>query len=159
VLAAVTVLALAAVLVVLAWPQLFGLQRTSPLVQFVALRGAAAVGALVLAVLATVIALLSSGARRFFASIAVLLLVFSGLQAAVLASRGFGAGGFETPAETTVTVLSWNTLGEAPGVDAVTELVLQTGADVVALPGRPGCHSSPTRCSTTRCRRRARRRC
>lgn len=134
VLAAVTVLALTGILLVLAWPQLVGLQRTSPLAQVSALRGASAAVAVVLALLATVLALLSSGGRRFFATLAVLLLVFTGLQAAVLASRGFGAGGFETPAETTVTVLTWNTLGDAPGVDAVTELVLQTGADVVALP-------------------------
>lgn len=134
VLAALTVLALATGLLALAWPQLLGLHRTSPLVQVVALRGASAAVGLVLAVLATVIALLAVGARRFFATIAILLLVFSGLQAAVLASRGFGAGGFETPGGTTVTVLSWNTLGDAPGVDAVTELVLETGADVVALP-------------------------
>jgi endonuclease/exonuclease/phosphatase (EEP) superfamily protein YafD len=134
VLAAAVVLALAGTLVVLAWPQLLTLQRTAPVAQAISFRAALAGGAVLAAVLGTLLALLVRSGRRFFATVAALLLAFAGLQAAVLASRGFGGPGFEAESETSITVLSWNTLGDAPGVKGITELVLETEPDIVALP-------------------------
>ena len=37
-------------------------------------------------------------------------------------------------ADESITVLSWNTQGEEPGVDAIVKLALESGADIVALP-------------------------
>ncbi len=134
ILGAAVVLAAAAALLVAGWPQLFGLQQTAGVAQVVALRGVAASAATIALILFVVIALLSRGARRFFASLAVVLLAFIGLTAAVLGTRGIGNPGMPTAAEADVTVLAWNTLGDAPGPSAVATLIAESGADVVALP-------------------------
>ncbi len=131
---AAVVLLSAVALAILAWPQLFGFAHITPVAQIVALRGLAVAVALVGALAFTVIALIAQPVRRFLASLAVLLLVFAAINTAVLASRGFGNLGFETEGEGDITVLSWNTLGDAPAAASVAGLALDTGADVVALP-------------------------
>ncbi|BDZ44571.1 hypothetical protein GCM10025866_04800 [Naasia aerilata] len=133
-LAAVVVLAVSGTLLALVWPQVFGLERTSPLAQAVSLRGAAALVAVVAAVLGTLLALLVRSGRRFFAVLSALLLAFAGVQVAVLAGRGLAGSSFETPSAATLTVLSWNTLGDAPGAERIAQLVIEAQAEVVALP-------------------------
>lgn len=133
-LAAAVTLILAALLLVACWPQLFGLQQTMGVAQLVSLRGIAALVAVLLAVLQTLVALLTHRARRFFAGLAVLLLAFAVISTGVLAVRGFGGGAFQTTADGDLVVLSWNTLGDAPGAEAIAELALEVDADVVALP-------------------------
>jgi len=132
--AGAVVLVLAAVLLVLAWPSLVGLETVYPVAQAVALRPALAVGAVAAALLLTLLALLARPARRFAAALAVLLLGFAAVNGAVVATRGTGDTAFETPAPGDVTVLAWNTLGLVTGVDAVAALALETGATVVSLP-------------------------
>ncbi|MFC0682241.1 endonuclease/exonuclease/phosphatase family protein [Lysobacter korlensis] len=132
---AAAVLVVAAILGMLAlWPQLFNAERTFGIAQIVSLRGAAAAIAILGAVSLTLLALLAPLTRRLVASLALLLLLFAAGNAAVLSSRGFGGEGFETKAETELTVLSWNTLGDAPGVEGIVDLALDARADVVALP-------------------------
>jgi endonuclease/exonuclease/phosphatase (EEP) superfamily protein YafD len=80
------------------------------------------------------LALIVRAVRRFAASLAVLLLVFVLVNAAVLSTRGFGDTAFETANDSDLTVLSWNTLGDAPGADTVASLALDAGADIVTLP-------------------------
>jgi endonuclease/exonuclease/phosphatase (EEP) superfamily protein YafD len=133
-LAAAVTLALAALLLVACWPQLFGLQQAMGVAQLVSLRGIAALVAVLAAVLLTLFALLAQRARRFFAGLAVLLLGFAVVSTGVLAVRGFGGGAFQTVADGDLVVLSWNTLGDAPGAEAIAELALAVDADVVALP-------------------------
>jgi endonuclease/exonuclease/phosphatase (EEP) superfamily protein YafD len=116
------------------WPQLFGAERIFGVAQVVSLRGAAAAAAILGAVALTLIALLAPYTRRLVASLAVLLLLFAAGTGAVLSSRGFGGEGFQKKAETELTVLSWNTLGDAPGVEGIVDLALDTDADIVALP-------------------------
>ncbi len=131
--AALTVL-IALALLILAWPQLFGLAWTTPAAQIVSLRGLGVIVGVVLAVAFTALALLAPAARRFAASLAVLLLAFSALNGIVLATRGFGNLAFETAGNNDVTVLSWNTLGDAPGAQVIADLALSTDADVLTLP-------------------------
>lgn len=133
-LAAVTIVVVAAGLVVVVWPQLFGLATAPVFAQVVSLRALAVAVALVLVVALTLAALLSAGARRFAASLAVILLLFCAVSVAVLSTRGFGNPAFESATDNDVTVLTWNTLGDAPGAEVVAELALDTGAEVVALP-------------------------
>jgi len=133
-LAAATVLVGAAVLLVAAWPQLFGLAQAPVIAQIVSLRGSAVAVALIGVVALTLLALISFGARRFGATLAVLLLVFCGISAAVLSTRGFGNPGFESASGRDVTVLSWNTFGGAPGAGAIAKLALDNGAKIVTLP-------------------------
>jgi endonuclease/exonuclease/phosphatase (EEP) superfamily protein YafD len=134
ILAAIVLLAVTAVLVVLAWPQLFGLQGSPLVAQAVSLRGLAVAVAIVAAVL---LALLASFARRFRrlgSSLAAVLLIFAVVNVVVLASRGFGNAPFPAASSAQLTVLSWNTLGDAPGAEVIAKLALESGADIVTLP-------------------------
>ncbi|TPW75854.1 endonuclease/exonuclease/phosphatase family protein [Schumannella soli] len=134
VLAALLIVALAAALLVAGWPQLLGLQWQLGVAQVVSLRALAGGLSAVLAVVLLLIALASRRARRLTASLAVALLLFTGLSAAVLATRGWGSEHFAAKGEQGVTVLSWNTLGDAPGAERIARLALDDGADIVVLP-------------------------
>ena len=134
VLAAAVIVIVAVILLVLAWPQLFGLQQTFGVAHVVSLRAVAAAIGVALVIVLTLVALLSRTARRLFSTLALLLLAFVLVNAAVLSTRGFGDAGFETASDSTVTVLSWNTLGDVPGADTIGRLALENDADIVTLP-------------------------
>ena len=135
----------AAILAVLAWPQFFGLQDTWVVAHAVSLRGlAVVVAAIVLAVLAVVLVLVPR-LRGMTALLMAFLVVFGLVNTGILVHRGVGQTGAvaavdSAPTETdaddsgSITVLSWNTLGDAPGADAIAALALAEGADVVSLP-------------------------
>ena len=133
-LAAAVILVVGACLVIALWPQVFGLATAPVVAQVVSLRGLAVAVALVLVLGLTLVALIAPAARRFAASLAIALLAFALVSTAVLATRGFGGPGFESAADNDVTVLSWNTLGDAPGAAAIADLALETGAEIVVLP-------------------------
>ena len=133
-LAAAVILAVGACLVIALWPQVFGLATAPVVAQVVSLRGLAVAVALVLVLGLTLVALIAPVARRFAASLAIAMLAFALVSTAVLATRGFGGPGFESAADNDVTVLSWNTLGDAPGAAAIADLALETGAEIVVLP-------------------------
>lgn len=133
-LAAAVTLTLAALLLVACWPQLFGLEQVLGVAHLVALRGIAALVAVLLAILLTLFALVGDTGRRFFAGLAALLLVFTVVSGAVLAVRGFGAGDAPEPVGDELVVFSWNTLGDEPGAELIAELAVAHRADVVTLP-------------------------
>ncbi|BDI23457.1 endonuclease/exonuclease/phosphatase family protein [Herbiconiux sp. L3-i23] len=133
-LAAVLVVGAAAMLLILFWPQLFDLQRAPLVAQAVTLRGGLAAGALVAALVLTVLALIAVPARRFLGSLALLLLVFTGANVVVLTSRGFGGAGFDIRGPDDLTVLAWNTLGDAVPAATIADLVIDNRADIVSLP-------------------------
>jgi endonuclease/exonuclease/phosphatase (EEP) superfamily protein YafD len=140
-----------AVAAVLLWPQAFGLQNQWVATHVVALRGLAAVGAGVLAVVVALLAI-PRRTRRFGVSIALVLVLFAAGNVAILAARGFGQGADAsggTPASEpgaaaadapaggatdSVTVLAWNTLGEVPDAQTIADLALAEQADVISLP-------------------------
>jgi len=134
ILAAVVILAVAAGLLVALWPQLLGLATAAGVAQVVSLRGLGAAAALGLAILLTLVALVARPLRRFAASLALVFFVFTLATIAVLSTRGFGSPGFESANDNTVTVLSWNTLGDAPGAQTIAALALDSNADVISLP-------------------------
>jgi endonuclease/exonuclease/phosphatase (EEP) superfamily protein YafD len=134
VLAAIVLVAIAAMLLVAAWPQLFGLQAAPIIAQVVSLRGVDIVIAVVLLLIFGIAALAWRRARRFFGSIVALLLVFCLASVAILASRGYDETTTQTKATGDVTVLSWNTKGDAPGAARIADLALANHADVIALP-------------------------
>jgi endonuclease/exonuclease/phosphatase (EEP) superfamily protein YafD len=133
-LAAIALVIAAALLLVLAWPQLFGLQRTALVAQAVSLRGLGTVVALVIVVTLTLFALLGPSFRRFGSALALLALAFALINVAVLATRGAGSPSFPTKSASTITVLAWNTLGDATGSQAIATLAIDAGADIVSLP-------------------------
>lgn len=130
-------------LVVFVWPRLFGLEHTAVIAQVVALRGLAALCAVIVAVLVGAAAF---GVRRFRqlgSALAALLLVFAAANAVIIGIRGVtpsvvGSAGSSHAAtghpEGEITVLAWNTLGGAPTPGTVARLALSEGADVVAPP-------------------------
>jgi len=132
--AAAIVVIVAAALLIAVWPQLFGLERQPGVAQLVSLRGLAALVAGVGVVALLLIALASRRARRLAATVALLLLAFTGVTAAVLATRGANPAGFQTKAGADLTVLSWNTLGDSPGAAEIAKLALAQHADIVTLP-------------------------
>ena len=132
--AALIVVAAAIAALIAAWPQLFGLATAPVVAQVVSVRGLAVAIALVLAIALTLVALISRGARRLAASLAIVLLAFSAISVAVLSTRGWGNGGFESAGKNDLTVLSWNTLGGAPGAQTIATLAIDSGAEIVSLP-------------------------
>jgi endonuclease/exonuclease/phosphatase (EEP) superfamily protein YafD len=138
VLPAAVIVLLGAALLLAAWPQLVGIQREAGIVQVTTMRGMLAAVALLCVVLFTLIALLWVSARRFAGAVALLLLVFAGVQFAVLTTRGAGDLAFQTKAPGDLTVLAWNTLGDRPDVPTMVELILAEDADIVVLPETSG---------------------
>ncbi|HSP74592.1 MAG TPA: endonuclease/exonuclease/phosphatase family protein [Cryobacterium sp.] len=129
--------ATALLLLVLGWPQLFGLQNTWVAAHAVSLRGVAVAGSALLVAVLLVLLVLIRPLRPLNGGLIVLFLLFGLGNAGLLASRGIGdPAGTAALAETTdaVTVLSWNTLGDAPGAAAIARLALDQNADVVTLP-------------------------
>jgi endonuclease/exonuclease/phosphatase (EEP) superfamily protein YafD len=123
------------------WPQLFGLQRAEIVAQVVSLRGLSAVVAVILIVVLLILAVVARPTRGVVTSLVLVLVCFGLGTAAVLGTRGIDSAtplAAATPlpdAESDeITVLSWNTLGDATGVDAITGLALSTDADIIALP-------------------------
>jgi endonuclease/exonuclease/phosphatase (EEP) superfamily protein YafD len=134
VIAAIVLLAVAVALLIGTWPQLFGLERTMYVAQFVSLRGLTIAISAVAIVALLLLSMLSRGFRRFGSSLALLLLVFALAGVAVLATRGFGDTSFQTKGSADLTVVEWNTLGGAPGAAAIAKLADDNDADIVSLP-------------------------
>ena len=134
ILAAAFLLALALAALIAAWPQLFGLQTLPIVAHAVSLRGLAIAVAVLGIVVLLLVSLAAPRARRFAASVALVFLVFALVSGAVVATRGIGDSSFTTKGETELTVLSWNTLGDAPGAEAIADLVVESHADIVVLP-------------------------
>ena len=134
ILAATLIVVVCGVLAIAAWPQLFRLEWAPLVAQIVSLRAASIAVAAVAALLLLIVATVSSVARRLAGSLALVLIVFCTVSLAVLATRGFGGESFATKQQGDITVLSWNTLGEAPGAQAIAELAIASDADIITLP-------------------------
>ncbi|MFT2748813.1 endonuclease/exonuclease/phosphatase family protein [Clavibacter sp. Sh2036] len=131
---AAVILVTAAGLLVITWPQLLGLEQSYLVAHAVAIRGALVAASAAVLALTLLLCLAIRPARRLLGSLALLLAVFIGANAAVLATRGAGDTAFADPQDADVTVLSWNTLGGATGPRAVADLAIESAADVITLP-------------------------
>jgi endonuclease/exonuclease/phosphatase (EEP) superfamily protein YafD len=128
----IVVIGTAAIAALLVWPQGFGLQNQWVAAHVVALRGVAAACGVAAAIVLALLAI-PRATRRFGIAMAVVLALFAVGNVAVLAARGM-AGSDAAGDEASVTVLSWNTLGEVPDASTIAGLALDEGADVVVLP-------------------------
>ena len=126
------VLGCAVVAAVLVWPQGFGLQNQWVAAHVVALRGAAALCA-VIAAAAIALAAIPRATRRLGIGLVVVLLLFVAGNVVVLGARGV-VGSDAAGGEASVTIVSWNTLGEVPEASTIAGLAIDQGADVVVLP-------------------------
>jgi endonuclease/exonuclease/phosphatase (EEP) superfamily protein YafD len=128
----VLALLLSAFLLLIVWPQAFGLEAAPVIAQVVSLRGLDVAIALVAIVVLLILAAWKP-ARRFALTLTIPFVVFALVSVSILGARGFG----DPPvakASSDITVLSWNTKGGAPGATAIAELALAQHADVIALP-------------------------
>jgi endonuclease/exonuclease/phosphatase (EEP) superfamily protein YafD len=145
-LGALVTIAVAVGLLVLAWPQFFGFQDAFPIAQAVALRGGLVVAGIVALILCLLLAL-ARPMRAFAGTLAVLFALFTVANVAIIGVRGIT--GTEAPAASgpsatdanvdpaagqDITVLSWNTLGDAPGSDKIAQLAIESRANVIVLP-------------------------
>ena len=133
--AIVFVLLIAAGLALAAWPQMFGLERTIVVAQVVALR-VGVLGVALGVLTASLLLALWPPIRRAALTVAAMLAVFALVTGGIHLSRGTGTSLSPEPGD--ITVLAWNTLGNTPGEQALIELIVETGADIVALPETTG---------------------
>ncbi|GGE85268.1 endonuclease/exonuclease/phosphatase family protein [Mycetocola zhadangensis] len=132
-LGAVVTIAVAVLLLIITWPALFDFQTTWILAQILSMRSlvtAIAAGAVVVFILLALVKPL----RAFAGTMAILLGLFVVANGIVLSDRGFGNTEFAEKSAGSITVLSWNTLGDAPGSAAVAQLAVDAEADVISLP-------------------------
>lgn len=132
--AIVLVVAVAAVLALVAWPEALGLQRAPGAALAVSFRGAAAAAAVVVALVLTAVGLVLHPLRRLLGVLALLLLAFAVAVSAVLLTRGVGAPDLPVAARYDVTVLSWNTLGDSVPAPVIARAAREDRATVIALP-------------------------
>ncbi|WP_425844753.1 endonuclease/exonuclease/phosphatase family protein [Agrococcus sp. TSP3-2-1] len=133
ILGALVALVVAACLAIAAWPQALGLEQAPIVAQVVSMR----VGVIGIALVLALIALGFVGWRRvrpFVLGIVSLLLVFSLVSGGIHASRGLDDGQSIDRDSGDLVVLTWNTLGDEPGVDEIARVIDETGADAVMLP-------------------------
>jgi endonuclease/exonuclease/phosphatase (EEP) superfamily protein YafD len=134
VLAAVVLLAIAAALLISVWPELFGLQEAPIIAQVVSLRGIDIAIAVGLIVVIGIVAIAWRSSRRFLGSIVGLLVIFCLVSVAILAARGWDSSTTTTKSTGDVTIMSWNTKGDAPGAAEIAKVALASNADIVTLP-------------------------
>lgn len=129
----VLVLAVLAAAALLTWPQSVGLQRQTGVAQLLAFRIGMAAGAVVLGFLCFVLAAFIRPLRALLAWSALIAVVFAGVNVAIPVTRGFDGRVASVPAGG-LTVLEWNTKGDAPGADEIAAVALGANADIVSLP-------------------------
>jgi len=117
-------------------PDLFGLDRRGPFAQLVSFRPALLAFLLLVAVLATVGAVL----RRRGWTLAVGLLAVAAVTSVLVAPRALplAAAAPDAPGTRTLTVLSFNTYEGSADVDALAALIRETRPDLIALPESAG---------------------
>jgi endonuclease/exonuclease/phosphatase (EEP) superfamily protein YafD len=115
------------------WPQFFHLEQTYPFTQVVAARGAV-LGALLLLALLAMLLMFSKTLRGFAASVLIIALLGAAATALIGVNRGFGRNTLPDATDTSIRVLSWNTAGEVVSAETIAQEVVDSGADIVALP-------------------------
>ena len=115
------------------WPQFFHLEQTYPFAQVVAARGAV-LGALLLLALLAMLLMFSKTLRGFAASVLIVALLGAAATALIGVNRGFGRNTLPEATDTSIRVLSWNTAGEVVSAETIAQEVVDSGADIVALP-------------------------
>jgi endonuclease/exonuclease/phosphatase (EEP) superfamily protein YafD len=116
------------------WPELFSLQRTYPFAFAVASRGASALVALIAVVVLLILGILGKRARKILRPVILWLLVFVAASALVLYNRGWSNVAVDEAKPNQITVFTWNTMGNKPGVKTIAAQALKAKADVVSLP-------------------------
>jgi endonuclease/exonuclease/phosphatase (EEP) superfamily protein YafD len=138
VIAAVLAIATTALLVVSVLPEPFGLEQAQVIAQLSAFRIVLAILAACGVIVCLLIGILVRGSRRVLPFVlATVLAVVSATGVVVTADRGIDdrmVAGEATDLPDQVTVLAWNTLGDAVDPGTIAAIAVREGADVVSLP-------------------------
>ncbi|SMH46700.1 Uncharacterized conserved protein YafD, endonuclease/exonuclease/phosphatase (EEP) superfamily [Rathayibacter oskolensis] len=124
--------AVAVVLIVAAAPGFFGIVREAPFAQLVSFRLAGGLGAVAVAVVLLVIAVLVRPIRRLALGIAALGVAFALVLAGLQAVRGFDSSPPRAHRLADLRVLSWNVLDSVP-VDTIAAVATENAVDALAL--------------------------
>jgi len=116
------------------WPEMVGLQRTYPFAFAVASRGASALVALIAVVVLIILGILGKRARKILRPVLLWLLVFVVASAGMVYTRGWTNVSVTKAQSGQITVFSWNTMGDKPGITTIATQALKAKADVVSLP-------------------------
>ncbi|GAB7191730.1 hypothetical protein NUM3379_24380 [Kineococcus sp. NUM-3379] len=136
VLTAVPAAAVAAAAATLVAPGWFGLAATRPWLYAAALRVPVLLALVLAAALAALLALVlrRRAAGAAVRAVAAALALAAAASTVVVLGRGAGAGSLPAPQPGDVTVVAANTLVSGVEAQVVADLVLRSGADVVAMP-------------------------
>jgi len=137
----IILLALIVAAVLLTWPQLAGIARYPGIAQAVALRGLLVAGAAALVVVLLVLSILIRPARGFLAGAIIIVCLFAAANAAIVYLRGITDTSLPAAQDGQITVLAWNTEGDAVSAETIATLAVEQGADVIALPETTNGHA------------------
>jgi endonuclease/exonuclease/phosphatase (EEP) superfamily protein YafD len=118
---------------VLTWPSFFRVDQTFPIAQIISFRSLMAVGFAVAAVLMLLLAI-ARPVRGFALSMALVAIVGTLGNGAVVMTRGTGTTELPDETATSVRVMTWNTAGEATDPVSVAQTAVAMQADIVSLP-------------------------
>lgn len=118
---------------VVTWPQFFRVETTWPITQIVAMRGLLVAGLLVTAA-AALLLLFSRRLRPWATSMLIIALLGAVANGGILWLRGIDNEALPAPTDSSIRVMSWNTLGSAVSAEQIANVAVRYGADIIALP-------------------------
>ncbi len=120
-------------LTVVTWPQFFRLETTNPFAQIVAMRGALVAGLVIVAFVAIML-LFSKRLRGWARSMLVIALIGAIVNGAILYWRGVENTALPAPTDSSIRVMTWNTLGSEVTAEQIALIAVRYGVDIIALP-------------------------
>lgn len=124
---------LAAGLLVVAWPQFFGLEDQVPFAQLMSFRLGAAIAAIAGASVLLLVGLVTPSIRRFTMVLASMVVVFALAISATQGARGFASAEPRPHRLADLRILSWNVQHAGVAAEDIVALAVDGQADVVAL--------------------------
>lgn len=118
---------------VLSFPSFFRVEHVYPVAQLVAMRGALVAGFAAIALLFVLLAA-ARRIRGFALSMAMVAVIGAIAGGVTLGLRGYGHESLPAATDTSVRVMTWNTLGNAAGAYRVAQTAIAMDADIIALP-------------------------
>jgi len=118
---------------VLSFPAFFRMEHVYPVAQLVAMRGLLVVGFAAIALLFVLLAA-ARRIRGFALSMAMVSVIGAIAGGVTLGLRGYGHDSLPAATDTSVRVMTWNTLGNAAGAYRVAQTAIAMDADIIALP-------------------------
>lgn len=118
---------------VLTFPAFFRVDQMYPIAQIISFRGPLVAAFAATAMFMLLLALIRP-MRPFFLSVALIAVVATVANGAIVATRGLGTDTLPEKTADSVRVMTWNTAGTATEPDTVAKIAVAMDADIVTLP-------------------------